>query len=125
MKVRIDGVLEEQPVTGPVTDAELRAAPVDTTDIYTDGEALASQTGAAGVLTFTFSAPVDMAWVTSISPDENNPVISWADPFGGTPADGTGIPCIDRSQQPLTVVTSGVKVWADTGVVVAVWGYRY
>lgn len=98
--------------------------PWPTADSYSTGEALASQSGAGAVLTFTFSSPMDLIWVMSIDLTDSDQ-ISWMNPFGGTPSNGAGIPCLDRAQQPVTLTTSSVKVWAPTGTTVAVWGYRY
>lgn len=116
------------PQTDALTDGELRASDVAVTldgevvtnqDRFTDGEVLTDQTGTEGVLTFTFSSPVDLVWVLSSGGD------SRSDPFGGDPSATAGIPCVDGNQQPLTVTTSSVKVYAPQGAVVHVWGYRY
>lgn len=106
-----------------LTNAQLRAQPVDTQDTYVSGQALAAQAG-PGLLTFSFSVPMDLIWVMSVDAGIDE-ATSWADPFGGTPSAGVGIPCLDRAQQPITVRTTSVKVWAAPDVTVAVWGYRY
>jgi hypothetical protein len=87
-------------------------------DVFLDGEALARQTSPGGVLTFTFAAPRDLVWVRV-----DGVPLAYADPFGGTPADGLGVPCEDGIPQPLTIRTSVVKVWAASGATVSVWGY--
>lgn len=119
MKIRRDGVLETVPVSGPLTDAQLRASAVAATDRYSGGEVLADQAGAGGVLTFTFSSAVDLIWVRCDGGDAR------ADPFGGTPAVDAGIICEDGVPQPITLTASTVKVWAPSSSSVSVWGYRY
>lgn len=91
-----------------------------TADTFQSGEVLASQAGADGVLTFTFATTMHMVVV-----EADGLVEAYADPFGGTPASGTGIPCRDEVPVHLPVVTSSVKVYAPTGTTVHVWGFRY
>lgn len=108
--------------TGPGGSVEVRneeGPPVSTSDRFTGGEALADQSGNDDVLDFTFSADVDLLWVRVDGGDGR------ADPFGGVPAADTGIFCEDGIPNPLTVTVDTVKVWAPTGSVVRVWGYRY
>lgn len=112
----------EDLATEPTLTAVLAAmAEVKVTDDYQAGEVLADQTGAGGVLTFTFSAPVHLAVV-----DANGTAtdVARADPFGGTPAAGTGIPCRDESPTYMPVTTSSVKVYAPSNMLISCWGYR-
>lgn len=88
-------------------------------DQYTAGEILADQTGAENVLTFTFSYKMDLVWVRCDGGTGR------ADPFGGTPTNTLGIICEDGVPNSLTILTKTVKIFADTGVNVSVWGYRY
>jgi hypothetical protein len=108
--------------TEPTLTAVLAAlAAVKVHDDYQAGEVLADQTGAAAVLTFTFSAPVHLVVV-----DANGAAtdIARADPFGGTPTATTGIPCRDEVPTFMAVQTSSVKVYAPTAMVVSCYGYR-
>lgn len=89
-------------------------------DDYTAGEILASQSGADGVLTFTFATAQNMAWVKFTASDAD--AVCYADPLGGTPANGTGIPICESVPMPLHYNTSSVKVYAPTGATVTVWG---
>lgn len=113
------------PATQPVSIAQEVEVKNDTgsllrsSDAFLGGEVLADQSGAGSVLTFTFTTPVQLVWVRSKGG------ISRADPFGGTPAASTGIPCADDEPSPITVQTSTVKVFAPSGATVSVWGYRY
>jgi hypothetical protein len=90
-------------------------------DEYQGGEVLADQTGAAGVLTFTFTSAVQLAVVDAngVATD-----IARADPFGGTPTATLGIPCRDETPTFMPVATSTVKVFAPSAMVVSVYGYR-
>lgn len=94
---------------------------IDTADDYDGGEVLAEQAGAGNVLTFTFSAPVQLVVVEAESPGMQ---VARADPFGGEPDATTGIPC--RSEVPvyMPITTTEVKVWAPGGTTVNCWGYR-
>jgi hypothetical protein len=96
------------------------AGVLDVADDYAGGEALADQPGGAA-RTFVFAADVAVAWVL-IAGDPA--AVGRADPFGGTPGDGVGIPCPEGVPTPLTVRTSTVAVWAPAGSSIAVWGYR-
>lgn len=91
-------------------------------DDYAAGEILADQVGSAGVLTFTFSSPVHLVWVTDIGAGTAN--ISRADPYGGTPTATSGIPVLNGSPTPLMQTTSSVKVWAPVGSTISVYGCR-
>lgn len=92
---------------------------IETTDRYTGGEALPDQVGADDVLDFAFGAEVDLIWVRLDGGDGR------ADPFGTVPDQDTGIFCEDGVPNPLTITADAVKVWAPTGAVARVWGYRY
>lgn len=87
---------------------------------YTDGEVLAEQSGADGVLTFTFSETVHLAVVESFG----SGLVSRADPFGGTPTDTLGWPCRHEIPTFFPVGTAAVKVYAPTGTAINVIGYR-
>jgi hypothetical protein len=97
--------------------ASLDNGSLNVADAYIEGETLASQAGAGGVLTFTLSEARDLVWVRSVGG------VSYADPFGGTPANGTGIYLADDEPTPLTIRTAEVEVWAPSGAVVHCWGY--
>jgi hypothetical protein len=90
-------------------------------DDYQTGEILADQTGAGAVLTFTFSAAVQMVMIfaNGLATD-----IARADPFGGTPTATLGIPIGDEAVAYLPVTTSSVKIFAPAGMVVSVAGLR-
>lgn len=88
-------------------------------DFMTGFEGLADQSGADGVLTFTFASPVELVWVRSVGG------VSRADPGGGTPSAVAGVYCADDEPAPITIKTSAVKVYAPAGADVSVWGYRY
>lgn len=105
----------------PLTDAQLRASAPSVRDDYSGGEVLADQTGAGAVLTFTFSAAVQLVVVHGDGADGE---FARADPFGGDPSAVLGIPCGDEIPTFLPVTTSSVKVFAPVGMVVSVWGYR-
>lgn len=106
---RIGGIPEVQPVY----------------DRYSSSEILVDQAGAAGVLTFTFSSPVDLIWIVDVGAATTN--ISRADPFGGTPAASTGIPVLNQTPTPIAVApaTATVKVYAPVGSTIAMYGQRY
>lgn len=87
-------------------------------DDYTGGETLADQPGANTVLTFTFSAPVQMVVI------EARGATVRADPFGGTPTAGKGVVCFDGTPTYVPVTTSQVKVHAPGGATVSVYGLR-
>lgn len=88
-------------------------------DSYTSGQVLADQAGSGSVLTFTFTQQQNLVWVRCDGGQGR------ADPFGGTPATTTGIRCDDGIPNPMTINTTVVKVFANTGTTVQVWGYRY
>lgn len=132
--IQIGNFPATQPVSGPLTDAQLRAntVPISGTltanqgsagsadwkvkDSYLTDESLASQVGAGAVLTFTFSASRELIWVRAQGGNAFAKVT-------GTPANSDGIYCEDGVPQPITVRATVVKVWAPPGVTVYMWGY--
>jgi hypothetical protein len=86
-------------------------------DGYSEMEALADQAGAGDVLTFIFSADVDLAMVRSVGG------VSRAHP-SGTPTATSGAYCANDEPEPLPVRTSEINVWAPASATVSVWGYR-
>lgn len=107
-------------VTGPLTDAELRASDVAVSDDYTDGEALPEQSGSDSSETFTFSSPVNLVVVES----EGEGLVSRVDPFGGTPTATTGAPARHETPVYLPVIATTVRVFIPSGATVNVWGFR-
>lgn len=118
------------PPTNGLTNTQLRATPVPVSgfpadqkvhDDYQSGEVLEDQTGAGGVLLFTFSAPVQLVVV-----DANGAVtdVARADPFGGTPTATRGVACRDETPAYMPVATSAVRVFTPVGMAVSVAGYR-
>lgn len=107
-------------VGGPLTDTQLRASPPAVKDDYFGGQVLAQETGADAVITFTFSSAVQLVVVEMYG----DGLVARADPFGGTPAEGFGIPCRHEVPTYLPVTSSSVKVWAPATSLVNVWGYR-
>jgi len=105
-------------VTGPLTDAQLRAAKVGVADDFQGGECLPDQTGAGAVLTFTFSAPRNLIVVHAVGASQ----VARADPFGGTPSATQGFRCPDDAPTYLAVVATVVRVFAPAGMVVSVAG---
>lgn len=123
----------------PLTDLQLRAAPIEVTgsltidppalqqvaDDYQTGEILPDQIGVGGVLTFTFSAPVQNIWVYAVNPlapDDLGEVR--VDPFGGTPTASLGIPVALGGITPIPTTATVVRVLAPNGVRVTVYGNR-
>jgi|SRR5579872_648790 len=89
-------------------------------DIYGSGEVLADQAGAGAALTFSFvNGPVVLLWVRADGGQAR------LDPFGGTPTASIGIRCDDGIPNPITIKTNKVKVFANSGTTVQVWGFRY
>lgn len=132
-------VTELTPQKNALTDAELRASPVEVTgnltitppalqqvaDDYNTGEILPDQTGAGGVLTFTFTSPVQNIWIYAVNPlalDDLGEVR--VDPFGGNPTSTFGIPVSFGGITPIPVVATTIKVFAQVGVRVTVYGNR-
>jgi len=89
-------------------------------DIFYEGEALPDQTSAGAALLFTFSEPVQLVWVL-VGGEVNGRV----DPFGGVPSANSGIPSLGGSPTPITMSIEQLQVWAPSGAVVSVWGFRY
>lgn len=130
-------------VEGPLTDMQLRASalsvavdnfpttqavngtvgisnfPADQKvhDDYQGGEVLEDQTSNGGVVTFTFSSPVQLVVVTCTGSDGR------ADPFGGTPTSTRGVRCDDGIPVFLPVTTSSLKAISTSGTI-SVYGYR-
>jgi len=90
-------------------------------DAFSGGETLADQTGTGAVLTFTFSSAVNLVVVEAKGTSQT----ARADPFGGTPTASQGVICDDAVPTFLPVTATIVKVFAPSGMVVGVWGYRY
>jgi hypothetical protein len=89
-------------------------------DIFTTGQALPDQVPNGAVAIFSFSGnPVNLIWVKPVGGNCR------VDPFGGIPDATTGIPCDDGLPNPITVLTDTVRIYAGSGVVVSVWGFRY
>lgn len=109
------------PATKEILEERLPQGPNDflrIDDVYTTGEVLEDQPGANDVLTFTFSAPVDIVWVRCEGGDVR------VDPFGGDPTSTKGIKVEDKVPTPMPVRRTTVKVWAPSGTTVNVWGFR-
>jgi hypothetical protein len=105
------------PATQPVTGT------VSSEDTYVGGQTLPDQTSGGSALTFTFSAPVQLAYAffkTTLGTSTAR-----VDPFGGTASATQGIPLDDGVPQAFPVQTSTLSVFAPIGVTVSVWGYRY
>ncbi|HUR18906.1 MAG TPA: hypothetical protein VMZ51_08235 [Acidimicrobiales bacterium] len=109
------------PVSGPLTDTQLRASAFAVKDDYQSGEVLADQTGAGAVLTFTFASPVQLLLITATG---SGTQVARCDPFGGTPAATTGIRCDDGVPAYLPITATVVKVFAPASMAVAVSGFR-
>lgn len=114
-----------------LTDAELRAAPIvvdqgaagaeqwPVRDDYAQGEVLPDQTGAGGVLTFTFTDPVAAFWVAVVGDSG----VCKVDHYGGTPSATQGIPVEAGGVMPIPEPASVVRVFAPSALVVTVWGH--
>ncbi len=111
-----------QPVSGPLTDTQLRASAPAVRDDYQAGQVLADQSGANAVLTFTFAQVVNQVWINADGGAASTAVCR-ADPFGGTPSSVLGIPVYNQAATPLLVNATLVKIYAPSGQVVSVWGY--
>lgn len=109
------------PVSGPLTDAQIRASALVVRDDYTSQESLADQSGANDVLTFTFSAEVQLVVVVSRGTDL---VCRATANASETPSATLGVPCFDQAAVFLPVRTSSVKVYAPTGTTVSVVGLK-
>jgi len=109
-----------QPVSGPLTDTQLRSSKVGVADDFQAGEVLADQNGAGAVLTFTFTSSVQLVVIHA----RGATLVARADPFGGTPSASQGIVCGDDTPTYVPVNTSSVKVFAPVGMVVNAYGMR-
>lgn len=121
---------------GGLTDAELRASPVDvevvgpvavegtvqSQDDYAAGELLDDQTG-PGVLVFTFSQPVVAFWVAVVGLASDTGVVK-VDHYGGTPSASRGIPIPVNQTLPIPEPTTTVRVFVPDNWVVTLWGQR-
>lgn len=108
-----------------LTNSQLRASAVPTSDDYQTGEILADQIGAGAVLTFTFSAPVQNIWVYAINPaDLTESGEVRVDPFGGTPSGSFGIPVPFGGGFPIAVTGTVIKVFAPADIRVTLYGNR-
>lgn len=108
-------------ITGEVEIKNDTGNAIPAKDDYQSGEVLADQTGAGAVLTFTFSSAVQLVVVDANGATTD---IARADPFGGTPAATTGIPCRDEVPTYMPVTTTSIKIFAPSGMAVSVYGYR-
>lgn len=88
-------------------------------DDYQEFEALADQAGAGAVLTFTFTAPVQLVVVHAVG----TALVARATTTQ-TPSATLGARCADDAPAYLPVTTSSVKVFAPLGMTVSVIGYR-
>lgn len=99
--------------------------PLNVADDYQTGEILPDQTGIGGVLTFTFSTPVQNMWVYAVRPiDLAADGEVRADPFGGAPSATFGIPISLGAITPIPAVATSIKIFAAAGVRVTVYGNR-
>lgn len=96
-----------------------QANPIKVSNEFSSGEILAQQNGTGTVLTFTFSANVNLVAVESLGSG-----ISRINPFGGNPSATLGIPCRPEEKVEIHIITSSVKVFAPVGLAVNVWGFR-
>jgi len=109
---------------GALTNAQLRAAPVDAEDDY-DGNILTNdQSGAGGILTFTLGAPAALVAVDvdNSSPSDTTIYIARATVDGTNPTSSRGWRCRSGQTTLLPVPSPGgeVRVFAPSGVTVSV-----
>jgi hypothetical protein len=90
---------------------------IDPTTSLSIEEILGDQAGANAVLTFNFSASVDVMYVTCRGGDGRAAINS-------TPTSTAGILCPDGEQIAIPIAGSAIKVYAATGTTVSVWGAR-
>jgi len=108
------------PVEGPLTAAELGATQVEVRDDYDEDEPLEDQAGSNAVLTFNFSAPVNMIVVVSKGAN----LTSRASVYD-TPSATKGWVCDDGVPTYIPVRgRASVKVYAPQGATVSVVGMR-
>ena len=119
-QIRATALAVSTGLTQPLTDAQLRASKVGVADDYQAGEVLADQSGVGAVLTFTFSAAVQLVVIHA----RGASLTARADPFGGTPSASQGIVCGDDAPTYVPVATSLVKVFAPAGMAITVHGMR-
>lgn len=91
-------------------------------DDYSDAEYLTEQDGAGAVLTFDFTSPVQLVWVTDVSTSTD--AISHVDASGGVPTNDTGVPVFNQAPTPIVITTSQVQVFAPVGTRINVYGLR-
>jgi hypothetical protein len=112
--------LAVQPVSGSVSVSNFPTA-VNSQDAYSAQEDLDDQAGNGGVLTFTFTAPVQLVYVYARS----SLGLSQARASTGTPTDSRGMVCDDGVPTAIPVTTGVMRVFAPTGMTVSVSGFRY
>lgn len=88
-------------------------------DDYQVLECLADQTGAGGVLTFTFTAAVSLVIVHAVGTSQ----VARASTTQ-TPTASLGVRCPDDAPSYIPVAASSVQVFAPNGMVVSVSGLR-
>ncbi len=116
--VTVDGTVAVSgtvPVSGFPADQKVH-------DDYATGEVLPDQIGAGAVLTFTFSAAVQLVLVHAYSATATD--LARVDPFGGTPSASAGIRALNDVPTFIPVTATVVKVYAPTGMEVSVSGFR-
>lgn len=112
------------PVTGPLTNDQLRNAPVETRDQFLGLEILERQTAAADqVLVFSFDEPVDIFYVYSEDHQNHQSHVSIGP--NADPSATFGVPILPGVPQSFPVRAQTVKVYENQGGIVTVWGYRY
>lgn len=102
-----------------LTDAQLRASAPAVKDDYQQFESLADQSGEGGVLTFTFTAAVQLVVVHAVGAS----LVARA-ATTQTPSAALGARCADDAPSYLPVTTSTVQVFTPVGMTVSVAGYR-
>ena len=117
-QIRATALAVSTGLTQPLTDAQLRAGKVGVADDFQGGECLPDQTGVGGVLTFTFAAPRNLIVVHAVGASQ----VARADPYGGTPSATQGFRCPDDAPTYMAVVATVVRVFAPAGMVVSCSG---
>lgn len=105
----------------PLTNSELRSSAIGVRDVFQGREILPDQSGTDGVLTFSFSQPVQTYWVGVVGDEQKCKVVDGE----LTPSPSFGIPVEAGGSLPVSSVTDTVKVYAPSGCVVTVWGFYY